>query len=93
MFDRDMRYLVVSHRYLVDFRLEGQNLIGRSHERLGDSVNRLAVAKKLPQVVRQVGMRESVIPTDEPNGRGEFPAMLTWPAGSIARFQEWMMRD
>src|SRR3990172_163369 len=31
MFDRDMRYIVVSRRYLADFGLGDQNLIGRSY--------------------------------------------------------------
>nr|WP_320133016.1 PAS domain S-box protein [uncultured Holophaga sp.] len=31
MFDREMRYLAVSHRWMEDFALGDQNLIGRSH--------------------------------------------------------------
>ena len=31
MFDRDMKYLVASHRWLTDFHLGGQAIIGRSH--------------------------------------------------------------
>lgn len=31
MLDREMRYLVVSNRWLHDYRLEGRDLIGRSH--------------------------------------------------------------
>ncbi|MBL7000006.1 MAG: PAS domain S-box protein [Gammaproteobacteria bacterium] len=31
MFDRDMRYIVHSHRWLVDYHLPEQDLIGRSH--------------------------------------------------------------
>src|SRR5262245_3735858 len=31
MFDTDMRYLEVSDRFLTDYDLEGQDLIGRSH--------------------------------------------------------------
>jgi len=31
MFDRDMKYIVASRRYLVDYNLGEQNLIGRSH--------------------------------------------------------------
>jgi PAS domain S-box-containing protein len=31
MFDRDMKYIVASHRYLIDYRLSIQDLTGRSH--------------------------------------------------------------
>lgn len=31
MFDREMRYLAVSRRFVEDFRLDGDRLIGRSH--------------------------------------------------------------
>jgi PAS domain S-box-containing protein len=31
MFDREMRYIVTSERYLIDFRLGNQDLAGRSH--------------------------------------------------------------
>ena len=31
MLDRDMRYIVVSHRYLTDYGLDDQDLVGRSH--------------------------------------------------------------
>jgi PAS domain S-box-containing protein len=31
MFDRDMKYLVASHRWVDDFLLGGQSIIGRSH--------------------------------------------------------------
>ena len=31
MFDKEMRYLQVSDRFLTDYDLEGQNIIGRSH--------------------------------------------------------------
>src|SRR5689334_25438302 len=31
MFDTDMRYLQVSDRFLTDYNLEGQDIIGKSH--------------------------------------------------------------
>lgn len=31
IFDRDMRYLAYSHRWLADYRISAQDLIGRSH--------------------------------------------------------------
>lgn len=31
MFDRDLRYIAHSQRWLIDYNLEGQSLIGRSH--------------------------------------------------------------
>ncbi len=31
MLDRDMRYIVASHRWVADFGLEGQDLLGRCH--------------------------------------------------------------
>jgi PAS domain S-box-containing protein len=31
MFDREMRYLAVSNRWLKNYRIEGQDVIGRSH--------------------------------------------------------------
>lgn len=31
MFDRNMRYINCSHKWLIDYKLEGQDIIGRSH--------------------------------------------------------------
>ena len=31
MFDRDMRYIAASHRYITDYNLKDENIIGRSH--------------------------------------------------------------
>ena len=31
MFDNQMKYIVASHRFMTDYDLEGQNIIGRSH--------------------------------------------------------------
>lgn len=31
LFDREMRYIAVSHRYLTDYRLTEQNIVGRAH--------------------------------------------------------------
>lgn len=31
MFDRDLRYIAASGRWMIDYRLEGQQIIGRSH--------------------------------------------------------------
>jgi hypothetical protein len=31
MFDNDMHYLQVSDRFLTDYRLEGQDIIGKWH--------------------------------------------------------------
>jgi len=31
MFDTEMKYIVASHRYLLDYELGGQNVVGRSH--------------------------------------------------------------
>ncbi|MBX0326457.1 PAS domain-containing protein [Oscillochloris sp. ZM17-4] len=34
MFDREMRYLVVSRRFISDYRIGDQDLIGRSHDEI-----------------------------------------------------------
>lgn len=31
MFDKEMNYIIASHRYLMDFEMDGQDLTGRSH--------------------------------------------------------------
>ncbi len=47
MFDKDMRYLAVSHRWITNHRLEKMNIIGRSHyDIFPDAPERWKVAHK-----------------------------------------------
>jgi PAS domain S-box-containing protein len=48
MFDRDMRYLLVSQRWLFDYRMENQDIVGRSH---------YEVVPKIPERWRYVYQR------------------------------------
>ncbi|WP_051243136.1 PAS domain S-box protein [Azohydromonas australica] len=77
MFDRDMRYLAVSRRWLTDYRLEGQALAGRSH---------YEVFPDIPPAWRDVHRRAlggEVLQSDEDMFRRE--------DGSV-RWQRWVVQ-
>lgn len=77
MFDQDMRYVAVSRRFLVDYRLEGQGVIGRCQNEVmtnlperWSEVNRRALAGET--LVREEGVWRP-----EPEGD---PRYLRWEA-------------
>ncbi len=77
MFDLEMRYLVVSRQWVLDNKLEGQDLIGRSH---------YDVFPKIPERWKMIYQRclEGAVETSE-SGR------LEWIEGS-AQWLRWEVR-
>jgi len=63
MFDREMRYLAVSRRFMADWELGEQNIIGRSH---------YEVFPDLPENYREVH-RRAIAEQAELSGEGSFP--------------------
>jgi hypothetical protein len=77
MFDQDMRYIAASQRWVDDYQLNNQHLIGRSH---------YDVFPELPsrwKEVHQRGIRgESLSADDDP---------FDWPDGRV-QWLKWVMR-
>ncbi|GAO35201.1 hypothetical protein SCT_0585 [Sulfuricella sp. T08] len=66
MFDREMRYLAVSRRWLTDYSLEGGNILGRSHYEIFPEIS------ERWKTIHRRGLAGEVVQADEdPFERGD----------------------